>query len=65
MGIPWHRVVGAGGHIRLRGDNAMEQRLRLEMEGVRFVGARIDMAAHAFKFARQSGTKPRRKKTKP
>lgn len=63
MGIPWHRVVGAGGHIRLRGDNAIEQRLRLEMEGVRFIGARIDMAAHAYQFPRQSGPKPRRKKT--
>jgi methylated-DNA-protein-cysteine methyltransferase-like protein len=59
MGIPWHRVVGAGGHIRLRGDNAMEQRLRLEMEGVRFVGARIDMAAHAFKFGRKQRKPPK------
>ena len=35
--IPWHRVVGAGGKILLPGEAALEQRLRLESEGVRFV----------------------------
>ena len=35
--VPWHRVVGAGGAIRLRGmDGAWTQRLRLEREGVTF-----------------------------
>ena len=42
-GLPWHRVLGAGGAIRLRGEAAMEQRLRLESEGVRFRGRRVDM----------------------
>jgi methylated-DNA-protein-cysteine methyltransferase-like protein len=51
MGLPWHRVVGAGGYIRLPGHLGMEQRFRLEMEGVRFRGQRIDMAAHEFQFA--------------
>ena len=32
--IPWHRVVGAGGRILLPGEAALEQRLRLESEGV-------------------------------
>jgi methylated-DNA-protein-cysteine methyltransferase-like protein len=50
MGLPWHRVVGAGGHIRLPGHLGMDQRFRLEMEGVRFRGQRIDMAAHEFAF---------------
>jgi methylated-DNA-protein-cysteine methyltransferase-like protein len=59
-GLPWHRVVGAGGLIKLRGHQAMEQRFRLEMEGVRFRGQRIDMTAHEFAFAK----KPRRKSTK-
>jgi methylated-DNA-protein-cysteine methyltransferase-like protein len=40
-GLPWHRVLGAGGHIRLPGQAGMEQRLRLEQEGVRFRGARV------------------------
>ena len=43
MGLPWHRVVGAGGKILLRDHSAIEQRMRLEMEGVKFNGARVDM----------------------
>ena len=48
--LPWQRVVGAGGAIRLRADMALEQRLRLEMEGVRFRGKRVDMAEHQHVF---------------
>jgi methylated-DNA-protein-cysteine methyltransferase-like protein len=43
--LPWHRVVGAGGKILLRDHHAMEQRMRLEMEGVKFNGPRVDMKA--------------------
>jgi len=46
FGLPWQRVLGAGGEIKLRGDSAIEQRLRLEAEGVRFRGRRVDMKAH-------------------
>ena len=42
--IPWHRVVGAGGKILLPGEAALEQRLRLESEGVQFVSGRIKIA---------------------
>ncbi len=48
--LPWHRVVGAGGRILLRGESGMEQRLRLEREGVAFRRGRIDMAAHEHRF---------------
>jgi methylated-DNA-protein-cysteine methyltransferase-like protein len=48
--IPWHRVVGAGGHIKLRGAPGMEQRLRLQNEGVTFRGNRIHMRLHEFRF---------------
>jgi methylated-DNA-protein-cysteine methyltransferase-like protein len=41
--LPWHRVLGAGGQIKLRQDAALEQRRRLRMEGVRFSGERVDM----------------------
>src|ERR1700723_2945363 len=41
--LPWHRVVGAGGEIRLRGAAAHEQRARLKLEGVRFRRKRVDM----------------------
>ena len=53
IGLPWQRVLGAGGEIKLRGDSAIEQRLRLEAEGVRFRGRRVDMQAHEFKFPRK------------
>jgi methylated-DNA-protein-cysteine methyltransferase related protein len=49
QGLPWHRVVGAGGAIRLPGEQALEQRLRLEMEGITFRGKRVDMARHQWK----------------
>jgi methylated-DNA-protein-cysteine methyltransferase related protein len=48
--LPWQRVLGAGGRIRIRGEGAFEQRTRLEMEGVRFLGKRVDMAAHQWQF---------------
>jgi methylated-DNA-protein-cysteine methyltransferase-like protein len=48
--LPWQRVVGAGGLIKLRYEAALEQRTRLEMEGVRFRGKRVDMAEHQHKF---------------
>ncbi len=49
-GLPWQRVVGQGGRILLPGGSGQHQRLRLEMEGVGFVGQRIDMKNFAFKF---------------
>ena len=49
-GLPWHRVLGSGGAIKLRGENGAEQRFRLRMEGVSFRGARVDMKRHEFQF---------------
>ncbi len=51
-GLPWQRVLGAGGEIKLRGDSAIEQRLRLEAEGVRFRGRKVDMKQCEYKFHR-------------
>ena len=48
--LPWQRVVGAGGEIRLKGHLAHEQRIRLEMEGVCFRGKRIVMKEHRHVF---------------
>ena len=48
--LPWQRVVGAGGEIKLKYDAGMEQRTRLEMEGVRFRGKRVDMVEHQHRF---------------
>ena len=44
--LPWQRVLGAGGEIKLTGRTAAEQRLRLKMEGVIFVGKRVDLERH-------------------
>jgi methylated-DNA-protein-cysteine methyltransferase-like protein len=48
--LPWHRVVGAGGKIRLPGEPGQEQRLRLANEKVKFVGKHVDMARHEVEF---------------
>jgi len=49
-GLPWHRVLGAGGQIKTSLDTAFDQRARLEMEGVQFKGRRVDMASCAHRF---------------
>jgi methylated-DNA-protein-cysteine methyltransferase-like protein len=43
QGLPWQRIVGAGGEIKLKGEAAAEQRLRLSIEGVKFRGNRVHM----------------------
>jgi methylated-DNA-protein-cysteine methyltransferase related protein len=55
FGLPWQRVLGAGGEIKLRGDSAIEQRFRLEAEGVRFRGRKVDIKVHEFRFGRRAG----------
>lgn len=48
--LPWQRVVGAGGEIKLKFEAGLEQRMRLEMEGVRFLGKRVNMIEHQHRF---------------
>lgn len=48
-GLPWQRVLGAGGKIRLPGPAGAEQRLRLEAEGVAFAGARARLDRHQWR----------------
>jgi methylated-DNA-protein-cysteine methyltransferase-like protein len=48
--LPWQRVVGAGGAIKLPGQAGAEQRLRLKMEGVTFSGKRVNLARHEHQF---------------
>jgi methylated-DNA-protein-cysteine methyltransferase related protein len=57
-GLPWQRVLGAGGAIKLRRDGAFEQRFRLEAEGVTFRGRKVEMKLHEHKFPR-ARKKPR------
>ncbi|HEY6349277.1 MAG TPA: MGMT family protein [Candidatus Angelobacter sp.] len=64
-GLPWHRVVAAGGRIALPGESGMEQRFRLEAEGVHFSGRRVRMAEYQFKFAKtRAAKKTTRKRSK-
>ena len=44
--LPWQRIVGSGGEIRLRGEFADEQRNRLLAEGVEFRGSRLNMSIY-------------------
>jgi methylated-DNA-protein-cysteine methyltransferase-like protein len=49
-GLPWHRVLGAGGAIKITDQAARDQRLRLRAEGVRFKEEKVDLAAHQHEF---------------
>jgi methylated-DNA-protein-cysteine methyltransferase related protein len=52
--LPWHRVIGKGGKVLLRGDSGVEQIQRLEAEGVVVAGTRVDLRrfGHAVKLPR-------------
>ncbi len=47
-GIPWHRVVGAGGRVLIREPHASLQRRLLESEGTRLVEGRVNFARHGW-----------------
>jgi methylated-DNA-protein-cysteine methyltransferase-like protein len=46
--LPWQRIVGSGGEIRLKGEFAEEQRFRLRREGIRFEGERVNMSKYQY-----------------
>jgi methylated-DNA-protein-cysteine methyltransferase-like protein len=56
-GLPWHRIVGAGGTILLPGEHGFEQRMHLQAEGVTFLGLKVNMAAHHHSFFPQEKAK--------
>ena len=56
-GLPWQRIVAAGGRIATCGEDALDQRFRLEMEGVKFSGRKVRMAEFEFKFPKKRATK--------
>src|SRR6478752_761873 len=62
-GLPWHRVVAAGGRIAIPGEGGLDQRFRLEMEGVKFSGKKVRMAEFEYKFPRKQTAKRRRNRT--
>jgi len=48
--VPWHRVMNASGRISFpEGSDAyLQQRTRLEREGVLFIGGRVDLKRHGW-----------------
>jgi methylated-DNA-protein-cysteine methyltransferase related protein len=60
-GIPWHRVVGAGGRIRVPEPHASLQRRLLESEGLNVSGA-IDMECHGWRLVQGKKTVARKRR---
>ena len=57
VGLPWHRIVGAGGTILLPGEQGFEQRMHLQAEGVGFLGLKVNMPVHHHSFFPQNSRK--------
>jgi methylated-DNA-protein-cysteine methyltransferase related protein len=66
-GIPWHRMVGAGGKIRLPEPAGALQRRLLEAEGVEVHGVSMDYERYGWKPRRvkrkMAATKKRRRRS--
>jgi methylated-DNA-protein-cysteine methyltransferase related protein len=69
-GIPWHRVVGAGGKLLIREPHASLQRKLLESEGVTVSESRVNIKHHLWipairksvkKSAKKIASRPRSK----
>jgi methylated-DNA-protein-cysteine methyltransferase-like protein len=60
-GIPWHRVLGAGGHIRVPEPYAAKQRRLLESEGVE-VGRVIDLKIYGWSLRKSKASGAARRK---
>jgi len=65
QGIPWHRVVGAGGRLLISEPRASLQRKLLATEGIPIEGRTIDMKrfSHSFLKAKPVARKRGRGKT--
>jgi methylated-DNA-protein-cysteine methyltransferase related protein len=62
QGIPWHRVVGAGGRFKIPEPHGSLQRRLLATEGVGAEGGAIDMKRYGWSPGRpQSATRPKKK----
>jgi len=59
-GIPWHRVVGAGGKLLIREPYASLQRKLLESEGVEMTEQKVRMKLHQWQFPRAKKTARKR-----
>lgn len=64
-GLPWHRVVAAGGRIAIPGEGGLDQRFRLEMEGVKFSAKKVRMAEFEYKFQKKKTNKKTVERRRP
>lgn len=62
QGIPWHRVVGAGGRLLISEPYAGKQRRLLETEGVEVGIRRIDMGKYGWPQEKKTTAKRKRPK---
>lgn len=63
-GIPWHRVVGAGGRLLIAEPQAALQRRLLETEGVTLEGGRADMHRFGWSTRKKGATGAKRGRAK-
>jgi methylated-DNA-protein-cysteine methyltransferase-like protein len=56
-GIPWHRVLGAGGKLLIREPYSSLQRKLLESEGVAMIESRVDLKRHLWNPPRKAAVK--------
>lgn len=54
QGIPWHRVVGAGGRLLPREPYGSKQRMLLQTERTQFTGMKVDLSAHQWEPAKRA-----------
>jgi len=64
QGIPWHRVVGAGGRLLISEPHASLQRRLLISEGVSIEGRTIDMHRFRHSFSKKKAAAPKSKRGK-
>lgn len=50
IGLPWQRVIGAGGEVKTTGRSAAKQRALLKEEGVQSENARINLEQYGHIF---------------
>jgi methylated-DNA-protein-cysteine methyltransferase related protein len=62
QGIPWHRVVGAGGRLLPHEPYASKQRMLLETEGTTFFGMKVNFAMHEWKPGKSGAATSKRRK---
>lgn len=64
QGIPWHRVIGAGGRLLIPEPSGTKQRMLLQTEGVEVDYTRVDMKIYGWSPVAAKKTARKAKSTK-